>query len=190
MGKISGVDYEKTKAAIAAVVGFNDAHDVKYSRVQLANYFGITTRSLSNWFPVGSSRKSQAVQGKSTQKEAKSPGQKRPRSEDPTEGIPSASSSQQPVTPPRQNPIRNGGRGRKKLKMMLEDEISTASSTPPLSCPSGSSSFPPHEELVTPPNRKNAQPGKRAGSKRSHQAEDEEEAVKREGEGWDDGTEA
>lgn len=159
MPKLSGVNYEKTKIEVAAVVGFNNAHGITYSKSQLANYFGVTTQSLRNWFPVVSSRASQPSQRpESASDEIKSPVKKRSRSEDPTEEYSSAlSSPHQSTAPVRQNPVQNGGQGRKKLKMILEDEVSSVS-PPPLS---STSSPPPQQKLLTPPRRKIFQPWRR-----------------------------
>jgi hypothetical protein len=186
MPKFSGIDYEKTKAAVAAVVGFNEAHGVSYSRVQLAKHFGITTQSLRNWFPASSSKISQSIHGTEDRKnEGGSVGQKRARSEGPTDVAPSAvTASQQSTAPSRQNPVRNGGRGRKRLKRMLEDEEDMpASSPPPLSSPSPTDSYyPPPEQPLTPPKRKIYNPRNKAGSKDGRQSHSEGGIVKIESE--------
>jgi hypothetical protein len=184
MPKKLGVDYEKVKVEVAAVVRFNKAHGLTaYSRAQLAQFFGITTESLRNWFPTTSSQTSQPAQRtKNNQIENISSGLKRARSEDSTEEPSSAPStfpsSQQPSTPLRRKPVRNGGRAQKKLKT----EEGVSKSTPP----ADSSSPPPPQQLLTPPRRKIAQPRKKTGSQPGRRPEPTNYVTYHNTGGWED----
>lgn len=176
MGRPAGFnasDNEEKKSAIAAVVDFCDSTGVDYSKTKLFKHFGVPIATGYMWFPAGASPKS-----RKPPQEMASPVKKRFTSEDETDGTSSNPSTSQSLGEERRNPIRNGGRDRKRLKsMVLEDNASSKS--PPIPSPSltHSSSSPPPEQLLAPPKRKNSQSRKEIASKPVHQSENEVEGV-------------
>jgi hypothetical protein len=81
----------------------------------------------------------------------------------------------------RQNPVRNGGRDRKRMQSIiktLDDEDSTTSSPPPLDSPSSfeSCASPGPAEPVTPSNRKIIEPKRKTQSRPGSQVKAEGEA--------------
>lgn len=153
-------EYEKKKAAIGGVISFNDANGIKYSRRKLFEHFGIHFTTGYQWFPP-SAAKPQGGQPKAEniKTEDESQGLKRARSEDPDDEISALKAElDEPPAPSRQNPIRNGGRDRKRLKALVEDLAEGAS--PPMTPPftADASSPPPPRQLLTPPKGKRGDP--------------------------------
>jgi hypothetical protein len=95
---------EKKKIEIGAVIDFcADKGLKKFNKTQIFLFFGVPQKTGSNWFPSSySSNRTQQTQ---------------PKFAPPS--IPSASHQKSPQVK-RQNPVRNGGRGRKKLKLMID----------------------------------------------------------------------
>jgi hypothetical protein len=175
--RLSAVEYEKKKTAIASVIDFNDASDIKYSKIKLFKHFGVSVMTGYIWFPVSSDARSRGGRPKiqNIKKEHESPGLKRTHSEDPAEEtFPIKADSPLPPAPLRQNPVRNNGRGRKRLKALVEDlaEQASIASTPPppISPPStaDTSSPPLPQQLLTPPKRKITQAKKGRASNSGH----------------------
>lgn len=184
MVRLSGADYEKKKTAVSAVIDFNDTYGVDYNKMEVYKHFGmdpsswykcLATAPLSSYLPP---------RPRKPTSDSKLLILKKERSEDSNEEESLISSTaqrstiQQPTTPERRNPVRNNGQGRKKLKMLIEAETSenedSSPSTPLLSNPSptySDSSPPTPQQLLTPPNRKIAQPRKRIGSQSGRQRE-------------------
>jgi hypothetical protein len=139
---------EKKKIEIGAVIDFCDAKGLKFSKTQIFLFFGVLRQTGSNWFPNSySSNRRQQNQPKSA--------------------TPSTLSASHQQSPPvkRENPVRNGGRDRKKLKAMIDSmtgEDDFDESPPPASTPalSQASSSPAAEEPLTPSKRRIAQPRK------------------------------
>lgn len=171
-GKPAGFDateFKKRIDAVAAVVDFNDAHNVPYSKITLYKYYGIGKRTGSKWFSGGATMSFRKQPGD------KSPSLKRSRSEDPADEIPLIKTDpDEAPTVRRQNPLRNGGRDREKLKAIVQELTERASSvsTPsPMSPPptADASSPPPPRQLLTPLKAKRARRGKRFESQSGHE---------------------
>src|ERR1700738_4529559 len=95
---LSAAERNEKKLEIAAVIDFCDAKGLKFSKTQVFQFFGVLQQTGSKWFPSSySPNHRQQTQPAST-----------------TSSISSAS-HQQSTPVKRQNPIRNGGRDRKKL---------------------------------------------------------------------------
>lgn len=153
---------EKKKIAIGAVIEFCRAKGYKNSKTEVFRFFGVIKQTGNQWFPgTGSSNDG------------------RPRPPGNGNGPPTLQNpDQQPQPLKRQNPIRNGGRDRKRLKSMIEDmqgDFEDYGSPPPLSPPSPakSSSSSLLGEPVTPPKRKIAKPIRKSGEQDGHQVEEE-----------------
>jgi len=162
-------EYKEKKMKIAGVIDFNDANNIKYSRIKLFQHFGIHFTTGYQWFPVTGStnprRRRPNVENVKSEHESVS--LKRARSEDSEDEISAFKhEADQTAGLPRQNPVQNGGRDRKKLKAIVEGLTEQASSsyTPLLiSTPSisGASSPPPPQQLLAPPKGKRGRPRKR-----------------------------
>jgi hypothetical protein len=153
-------EYEKKRAAIGGVISFNDANGIKYGKRKLFEHFGIHFTTGYHWFPP-SAAKPPGGPSKAGNIKTKdeSQGLKRTRPEDPDDEISALKAEpDEPPASPRQNPIRNGGRDRKRLKAIVEDLAEGASPpmTPPLTA--DASSPPPPRQLLTPPKGKRGQP--------------------------------
>lgn len=156
---------EKKKIAIAAILGFTEANGIRCSKRKLIADFGISPRTFYSWFPINSTQPFPPPQVlSSTAQESNSvASRKRARSPDSTEE--GNSSHDAPPPPKRQNPVRNGGRGRERLRAILEDLHDSSGSddaidddeSPPSASPSSPSPSPPHQ-LPTPPKHKIAAP--------------------------------
>jgi hypothetical protein len=164
-GPCSGVDYKGKRAMIGGVISFNDANGVHYSKIKLFKHFGIDVTTGYRWFPIASGAKSGPRQ--KVENITNGQGLKRTRSEDQDDEISALKAEpDEPTTPPRQNPIRNGGRDRKKLKAIVKgmtEQASVASTPPPpISPPStdGVSSPAPSRQHLTPPKGKRGRPKK------------------------------
>jgi hypothetical protein len=176
--RLSAVEYEKKKIAIAGVIDFNDANDIKYSKIRLFKHFGVSVMTGYTWFPVPPSTKARVgrPKTKTIKNEYKSIGLKRTHSEDPTDEISALKTDPaQPAPPVIQNPDGNNRGGRKRLKALVEDlteEASSASIPPPISPPSttDAASPPPPRQLLTPPKRKRGRPKKSVEAQSSQQA--------------------
>lgn len=181
-GRSAGFDkteYDKRKDAVTAVIDFNDAHHVPYSKTALYKYYGIGVSTGQKWFSGGATvsfRKTQ--QSENIPNENKSPSLKRSRSEDPAEETPLIKTDphESPATI-RQNPLRNSGRDGKKLKsLVVEDVTERAASVPtppPISPPSTADASPPRpppRQLLTPPRAKMGGPRKRVESRSGHES--------------------
>jgi len=155
---------EKKKIEIGAVIDFCAAKGLKFSKTQVFLFFGVLQQTGSNWFPSSySSNRTQQTQPKSA-----------------TPSIPPASHQKSPPVK-RQNPVRNGGRDRKKLKLIIDSmagEGDSDESSPPASIPalSQASSSPAPEEPLTPSKRRIAQPRKKRGSQSRGPVKQEQEA--------------
>jgi hypothetical protein len=180
---VGSFDYGRKRDAIAGVIDFNDANDLKYSKIKLFLHFGITAATGYKWFPVPESagpRRGRPKAG-TIKNEHRSSALKRNRSEnqdndddDDGDGDNNALAAErnERVTLLRQNPIRNGGRGRKKLKTVVQDltreedssASTTFSATSPRSVAGDTSSLTPPLQLLTPPTRGRGRPKKRSGS--------------------------
>jgi hypothetical protein len=135
----AGVSAEAKKIAISAVIRFNDAHNVSYRKLSLFEFFGVSKSTGFKWVAEGSLSTFQGGHNTPKTKEPKTDGINRSASDEEAERI---ASSPPPI---RKNPVRNGGRGRERLKsLILEDMVDTDAlsevsapatprSTPPLS---------------------------------------------------------
>jgi hypothetical protein len=174
--RLSAAEYEKKKTAIAGVIDFNDACGIKYSKLKLFKHFGVAVMTGYSWFPVTS--KTQNIKNKDEPL-----GLKRTRSEDAVDEISALKEElDQTPAPRRQNPVRNDGRGRKRLKALVEDlteRTSSVSTPPPISPPSTADASPPPlpQQLLTPQKRKFAQAKKFHASNSGHQPQRTEEGV-------------
>lgn len=145
-------DPQEKKIAVLAVISFNDANSVPFSRIKVSEYFGIHERTARKWCADGatataSTSTSRPAQGSDNNPENQgSKGIKRARSEDIMAEILSASVTSGPHKS--QKPGQNGGQGRKKRKADLKQEVLTPTPPPP-------------QQLLTPPRRKISQPRKR-----------------------------
>jgi hypothetical protein len=162
MGKptISAAESGKKKIELGAVIDFCNANDISFSKLKLFNFFGVPQATGYMWFPGGSSTNTR-------------------RPQQPADISSVSSTSNQSPPAKRQNPVRNGGRDRKRLKSIIDDlagEASSESSPPPLSSPSSpmASSSPLPEQPLTPPKRKIAQPKRKIGSHPGLQPKQEE----------------
>jgi hypothetical protein len=160
---LSAAELDKKKIEISAVIDFCNANGLtNWSKTKIFKFFEVPQSTGQRWFPNSSP-----------------PNHRRPTQPEVISSVLPTS----PESPPakRQNPVRNGGRDRKRLKGIVEDlvgEIDSESSPPPLSSPSASrapSSQP--EQPLTPPRRKIAQPRKTNGSHPGRQLEYEEVTV-------------
>jgi hypothetical protein len=146
-------DVKEKKTAILAVISFNDANSVPFSRTKVSEYFGIHERTVRAWCAAAAASTSAsgstlasgpAQQPNNAVKQQPSRSIKRARSEDEMAELLSASIKSDPHKT--QNAARNGAQSQKKRK--VEDEVSSAS--PPL---------PP--QLLTLPRGKTVQSRKR-----------------------------
>jgi hypothetical protein len=179
----TSAEREKKKVEIGAVIDFCNANGIpNLSKRAIFKFFKVPDSTGFNWFPGSSSPNHR----RATQLADADPS-----------SISQASRQQSPPIK-RKNPVRNGGRDRKRLKSIIEDlagedsdedidEDSDASSPPPLDSRdnSKSSSSPKPESPLTPPKRKIAQPRKTAGLHPGFQFEYGEVTVIKE-EGMDD----
>lgn len=157
----SAAESHKKKIEIGAVIDFCNANGLtNWSKQKIFKFFAVPATTGHRWFSDNSS-----------------PNHRQPaRPEVISSVLPTS-----PESPPakRPNPVRNGGRARKRLKETVEDLAGQiASSPPPLSSPSASqapSSQP--EQPLTPPRRKIAQPRKKNGSHPGRQLEYQEGIV-------------
>jgi hypothetical protein len=158
MGRLSAADqavHDQNLAVVKGVMEFNDAHGITYSRLKLYKYFNICYSTISR---LGLSSTSSPLHVKKIAGKTEVPNLKRERPDDePTE----PTSPTPPATPQlqRKNPVRNNGRDRKRLKLMIESlaEPIDSSTTPPPSSPLYSASPSSPQQLLTPPNTKNSQ---------------------------------
>jgi|SRR5277367_5294679 len=157
--KMSAAELGKKRIEIGAVIDFCSAHGLNQSRQKIFDFFEVPKSTGQYWFPG-----------------SYSPNRQRPTQPANTSSTPSISSTSLEQSPPakRQNPVRNGGRDRQKLKLLIEDlaeDVSDASCPPPLSSPSPShsDSASQPEEPLTPAERKIAQPRKKGSSRSGRQ---------------------
>jgi hypothetical protein len=157
---IVSADFEKKKIAISAVISFNDAQRISYSKMKLFEYFGISRAAGYNWISTGSLTRFQGVRVKRNppKKEVGTTVVKRSTSEEATDQVVSLPTI-------RKNPIRNGGRGRERLKHLIMEDMQDTDATPDASAPvtpqstpslSGGSSSGSPSQLLTPPNKRKA----------------------------------
>ena len=157
MGRLSAADqavYNQNLAAVKAVIEFNDAHGITYSRTKLYKYFHIHQSKISR---LGLSSTSSPLHVPKTTSEAEVSNLKRERPND--ESIEQTSSTPPPIPQPqRKNPVRNNGRDRKRLKLIVESlaEPSDSPTTTPPSSPRYLASPSSLQQLPTPPNVKNS----------------------------------
>lgn len=153
-GRTVTADNEKKKIEIGAVIDFCGAKGFKFTKNQVFRFFGVRQQTGSKW---GFTNSYTPNHRGTTQPEST---------------VPTISSAAREQSPPvkRQNPIRNGGRDRKKLKSIIDemagDEVDFDASPPPSTpCLSEASSSPTPEEPLTPSKRRIALPRKRLGSR-------------------------
>jgi hypothetical protein len=177
MGRIfSSTEIDKKKIEIGAVIDFCNANRLQAAKFTIFKFFEVPKRTGFRWFPGKSSPNFRRPSQPGDKPKTKiSPVKKRAISEDTTE-----ETSHQPSPAMRQNPIRNDGRDRKRLKSLMEDvteRSSPASSPPPLTSSSSSfaSSSPPLEQPITSKKRKSVQPRKKNSSKAGRHVKFEEE---------------
>jgi len=182
--KLSAAEYERKKAAIGGVIDFNDACGISYSRVKLFKHFGIGVPTGYQWFPIAPSATGRPRKGaRKIKSENKSLGLKRSRSEDPGDQLSALKAEPDVASAPlRQNPVRNGGRDRKRLKAIVEEltEHATSVSTPPpVSPPSSADSLSPTpaRQLLTPPKGRRGRPEKRLEPQFGHEAQRSESVI-------------
>jgi hypothetical protein len=190
------------RIAILAVVAFNDANGItNYSRPKVAEFYGVHERTARKWCAAAtsSSTSTSSLLLAQEPEDNGSAGLKREKSvefkEEPTSAPASslAPNQPQPAAPKRKNPVRNDGRGRKKLKSIVEHlaERDSSASPPLLATPSpaysSSSSPTPPQQLLTPPGRKMAQvKSRRPSSQQKLQCGSGNHVVDREGKEWED----
>jgi hypothetical protein len=153
-------DAKEKKIAILAVISFNDANSVPYSRGKLCEYFGINERTVRKWSAAVASTAAStstppsgpAQQPENAPKQPAPRGVKRARSEDVMSELLSSTvkpSPHQPATAAsHQYAGRNGAQSQKKRK--ATDEVSSASPPPP----------PPPPHWLAPPGREISWPRK------------------------------
>jgi hypothetical protein len=162
MGRLSAADqavHDQNLAVVKGVIEFNDAHDITYSRGKLYKYFNINSTTISR-LGLSSPPHVKKIAG-----ETEAPNLKRERPDDEST---EPTSSTPPATPQlqRKNLVRDNGRDRKRLKLMLEslvEPIDSSSTTPSASSPQYSAS-PSSPQLLTPPGAKNSRGRKRLDS--------------------------
>lgn len=165
----TAAEVDKKKVEISAVIDFCNANGFKdWSKPKIFKFFEVPYTTGLRWFPASSTPTDRRTQ----------------QPADTATGSLSVSSTSHQQSPPpkRQNPVRNGGRDRKRLKSMIED-VSDVLSPPPLDPPgsSKSSSPPQPQSPLTPPKRKIAQPRKKTGLYPGRQLKYEETMIKEEG---------
>lgn len=170
--KLSPAESKQKKVEIAAVIDFCTAQGLNFSKTQVFRFFGIVRRTGSLWFPSSYSPIDRGIS--------------QPESAPPI--VLTAREEALPVK--RQNPIRNGGRDRKRLKSMIDDmkdDEESDISLPPVATPalSQTPSSPVPEPPPTPSNRKIADPNKNVGSRSGRQVKQDRE-VEIKSENFDD----
>jgi hypothetical protein len=163
----SAAEVKEKKLEIAAVIDFCDANRLTWNKSKIIDFFGVPKTTGYRWFP-----------------DTYSPNHRRAQQPADTSTASSISPTSHQQSPPakRQNPVRNGGRDRKRLKAIVEDltgENGSDSSPPPLSSASasGASPSPQPQQPLTPPRRKITQPRKKTGSHPDRQLKYEEVTI-------------
>jgi hypothetical protein len=146
-------EQEKQIIEIAAVIDFCTAQGENVSKAQVSQFFGVHPTTAWKW---GFKKSYTPSRRGTTQQEAM---------------LPTVLSASREMAPPakREMPIRNGGKGRKRLKSIIDsmasDVESDKSSTPSTPVLSPVDSSPTLEEPRTPSNRRIAQPRKKLGAR-------------------------
>jgi hypothetical protein len=156
---VGSADFEKKRTAISAVISFNDAQKIGYSKMKLFEYFGVSRAAGYNWISTRSLTRFQGVRVK-----------KNPKGEGETavvKRLPSEGPTDQAASPPpiRKNPVRNGGRDRERLRHLILEDLQDTDAAPDASAPVTPQSTPslsegssglPSQQLLTPPNKRKA----------------------------------
>lgn len=137
-------DPKEKKIAILAVISFNDACPVPYSKSKVSEYFGVNERTTRKWCAEAAATMASqpAQQPETTPDSTEGRGIKRSRSEVGEAEVQPASISSGSHNG--QKATRKAAQGQKKRKTNVKNEAVTPSPSPP-------------EQLLTPPRRNASQ---------------------------------